>query len=142
MTALFQALNDDTRRAILDLLREGDLSAGAIAEHFKLGKPTVSHHLDLLKRAGLVTSEKQGQFVIYSLSTSVLEDALRWILTLTRGAPASTASPAKGVREAGSDSSKTTQIRRHENDAQKELAAAPRARGSVRVSRRRLAADS
>ncbi|HSI64467.1 MAG TPA: metalloregulator ArsR/SmtB family transcription factor, partial [Candidatus Saccharimonadia bacterium] len=69
MTALFQALNDDTRRAILDLMRAGDLSAGAIAERFKLGKPTVSHHLDLLKRAGLVTSEKQGQFVIYSLST-------------------------------------------------------------------------
>jgi DNA-binding transcriptional ArsR family regulator len=141
MTALFQALNDDTRRAILDLLRKGDLSAGAIAEHFKLGKPTVSHHLDLLKRAGLVTSEKQGQFVIYSLSTSVLEDALRWILALTKGAPASTSPPASRVREAASDSSTTTQIR-HENDAQKGLAAAPRARGPVRVSRRRMATDS
>ena len=136
MTALFQALNDDTRRAILDLLRAGDLSAGAIAEHFKLGKPTVSHHLDLLKRAGLVTSEKQGQFVIYSLSTSVLEDALRWILALTKGAPATQA--------AGMDSkasSKTTQIR-HENNAKKGVAAASRKPGPVRVSRRRLATDS
>src|SRR5688500_2253458 len=87
MSPVFQALNDDTRRAILDLLRKGDLSAGEIAERFHLGKPTVSHHLDLLKRAGLVTSEKQGQFVIYSLSTSVREDALRWLLTLSKGSP-------------------------------------------------------
>jgi DNA-binding transcriptional ArsR family regulator len=138
MTALFQALNDDTRRAILDLLRHGDLSAGAIAEHFKLGKPTVSHHLDLLKRAGLVTSEKQGQFVIYTLSTSVLEDALRWILTLTKGgAPATPGS--SGVTKASS--TKTTQIR-HENDAQKGMAATSRHRSPVRVSRRRLATDS
>jgi DNA-binding transcriptional ArsR family regulator len=135
MTALFQALNDDTRRAILDLLREGDLSAGAIAEHFKLGKPTVSHHLDLLKRAGLVTSEKQGQFVIYSLSTSVLEDALRWILALTKKGASAPLSGASKV------SSKTTQIR-HEKDAQKGVAAASRKPGPVRVSRRRLAADS
>lgn len=138
MTALFQALNDDTRRAILDLLREGDLSAGTIAEHFHLGKPTVSHHLDLLKRAGLVTSEKQGQFVIYSLSTSVLEDALRWILTLTKGGTPTTPT-TNGIKKA--TSSKTTQIR-HENDAQKGMAATPRHRSPVRVSRRRLATDS
>jgi ArsR family transcriptional regulator, arsenate/arsenite/antimonite-responsive transcriptional repressor len=87
VTELFRALNDDTRRAILDLLRKRDLSAGDIAEHFHLGKPTISHHLDLLKRAGLVTTEKQGQFVIYSLSTSVLEDALRWMLDLTQPKP-------------------------------------------------------
>ncbi len=84
MTELFNALNDDTRRSILDLLRDGDLSAGAIADQFHLSKPTVSHHLDLLKRAGLVTSEKQGQFVIYTLSTSVLEDALKWLVGLTK----------------------------------------------------------
>ncbi|QIF04238.1 autorepressor SdpR family transcription factor [Roseimicrobium sp. ORNL1] len=140
MTALFQALNDDTRRAILDLLRQGDLSAGAIAEHFKLGKPTVSHHLDLLKRAGLVTSEKQGQFVIYTLSTSVLEDALRWILTLTKGGTPATPT-SNGVTKASSSKTKTTQIR-HENDAQKGMAASSRHRSPVRVSRRRLATDS
>lgn len=130
MTALFQALNDDTRRAILDLLRAGDLSAGGIAEHFKLGKPTVSHHLDLLKRAGLVTAEKQGQFVIYTLATSVLEDALRWILTLTRGATST------------SKSHPHSDHIRHENDPKKGVAAAPRHRSPIRVSRRRLAADS
>jgi ArsR family transcriptional regulator len=138
VTTLFQALNDDTRRAILDLLRQGDLSAGTIAEHFKLGKPTVSHHLDLLKRAGLVTSEKQGQFVIYTLSTSVLEDALRWILTLTKGGTPATPS-SSGVTKASA--TKTTQIR-HENDAQKGMAASSRHRIPVRVPRRRLATDS
>jgi DNA-binding transcriptional ArsR family regulator len=89
MTELFSALNDDTRRAILDLLQAGDLSAGEIADQFHLSKPTVSHHLDLLKRAGLVTSEKQGQFVIYTLSTSVLEDAFKWLVGLTKRKPKS-----------------------------------------------------
>jgi ArsR family transcriptional regulator, arsenate/arsenite/antimonite-responsive transcriptional repressor len=126
MSPVFQALNDDTRRAILDLLRNGDLSAGEIAEHFQLGKPTVSHHLDLLKRAGLVVSEKRGQFVIYSLSTSVLEDAMRWLLTLTK----------KGSR------SDKTRTKRHEDNTQKRVADAARARRAVPVPRRRLAADS
>lgn len=84
MTEIFRALNDDSRRAILDLLRRRDFSAGEIADQFHLTKPTVSHHLDLLKRVGLVTAEKQGQFIIYSLSTSVLEDALRWLVGLTK----------------------------------------------------------
>src|SRR6187549_2564690 len=123
MTEIFQALNDDTRRAILDLLRQGDLSAGAIADHFRLGKPTVSHHLDLLRRAGLVTSEKNGQFVIYTLSTSVLEDALRWLLSLSNGSPHS-------------------KSKRHENTAQKRVAPAARAGRALRVPRQRLAADS
>ena len=136
MTSLFQALNDDTRRAILDLLRQGDLSAGAIAEHFRLGKPTVSHHLDLLKRAGLVTAEKQGQFVIYSLTTSVLEDALAWILALTRG------KPATGTAIAASKRPPPPASHLHENDAQEKLADTPRAGRPVRVPRRRLAADS
>src|SRR5215213_9484085 len=126
MTPVFQALNDDTRRAILDLLRNGDLSAGEIAEHFRLGKPTVSHHLDLLKRAGLVVSEKRGQFVIYSLSTSVLEDAMRWLLTLTK----------KGSK------SDNTRTKRHENTAQKRMASATRADRAVRLPGRRVAADS
>ncbi|WP_038167151.1 autorepressor SdpR family transcription factor [Verrucomicrobium sp. BvORR106] len=122
MTTLFQALNDDTRRAILDLLRGGDLSAGAIAEHFKLGRPTVSHHLDLLKRAGLVTSEKQGQFVIYSLATSVVEDAIRWLLSLTAAKPAE-------LPES------------HEKATDQTLARDRGARRPSGVSRRRLATD-
>ena len=79
MNALFRALNDPIRRDILDLLKDKDMSAGDIAEHFNIGKPTISHHLDLLRQAGLVTSAKQGQFIIYSISTTVLDEMLQWI---------------------------------------------------------------
>ncbi|HSJ02015.1 MAG TPA: autorepressor SdpR family transcription factor [Verrucomicrobium sp.] len=139
MTSLFQALNDDTRRAILDLLRSGDLSAGAIAEHFKLGKPTMSHHLDLLKRAGLVTSEKQGQYVIYSLSTSVVEDAVRWLMRLT--APRENEASATPSSDAPA-TPKLPPTTRHESSAQDLLAPSPRRRRSPGVHRRGLATDS
>ena len=84
MNALFKALNDETRRQIIDLLKEKDMNAGEIAERFNISKPSISHHLDILKRADLVTSEKKGQFVEYSLNTSILEDLLNWILTLKK----------------------------------------------------------
>jgi ArsR family transcriptional regulator len=80
MNLLFRALTDPTRRAILDLLREGPLTAGDIAERFNLSKPTISHHLDLLRQAELVTSHKQGLYVTYSLTTTVLDDLLGWLL--------------------------------------------------------------
>lgn len=79
MRALFKALNDETRRRIIELLRERDMNAGEIAEHFNISKPSISHHLDLLKKADLITSEKKGQFVIYSINTSVLEDVINWL---------------------------------------------------------------
>ena len=66
MDAVFRALNDVTRREILELLKKNDLNAGEIADHFNISKPSISHHLDLLRRAGLISSEKQGQFVVYS----------------------------------------------------------------------------
>ena len=83
MNALFKALNDPTRRAILELLRDGDLTAGQIAERFEISWPSISHHLDLLKKAGLVSSQKEGQFVCYSINTTVLDDMLQWILQFT-----------------------------------------------------------
>ena len=82
MNTLFKALNDPTRREILELLKERDMNAGEIAGKFNMTKPSISHHLDLLKRAGLITGDKKGQFVVYSLNTSILEDLLAWILTL------------------------------------------------------------
>jgi len=82
MNLLFKALNDDTRRQILELLKEKDLTAGEIADAFNISKPSISHHLDILKRADLVTSEKKGQFILYSINTTILEDVLQWILTL------------------------------------------------------------
>jgi len=84
MNALFKALNDETRRQIVELLKERDMNAGEIAEKFNISKPSISHHLDILKRADLVTSEKKGQFVTYSLNTSILEDLINWILTLKK----------------------------------------------------------
>ena len=84
MNTVFKALNDKTRREILELLKEKDLNAGEIAEKFNISKPSISHHLDLLKRANLITSEKKGQFVNYSLNTTILEDLMTWILTLKK----------------------------------------------------------
>ncbi len=84
MNTLFKALNDATRRRILELLKEGDMNAGDIAEQFDISKPSISHHLDLLKRAGLISGEKKGQFVTYSLNTTILEDLMSWVLTLKK----------------------------------------------------------
>lgn len=80
MNLLFKALNDPTRRAILEMLREGALTAGEIAERFTFSKPTISHHLDLLRQADLVTSRKQGLYVTYTLNTTILDDVLSWLL--------------------------------------------------------------
>ncbi len=82
MNNVFKALNDVTRREILELLKEKDLSAGEIAEAFNISKPSISHHLDLLKRADLVSSIKQGQFVVYSINTTAMEDVLKWLIAL------------------------------------------------------------
>lgn len=84
MNALFKALNDETRRAIIDLLKKRDMNAGEISEKFNISKPSISHHLDILKRADLITSEKKGQFIEYSLNTTILEDLLAWILALKK----------------------------------------------------------
>lgn len=84
MNSVFKALNDETRRKILELLREGDMSAGAIAGHFSISKPSISHHLDILRQAGLVSVEKKGQFVIYSLNSSILEDLMSWIIHINK----------------------------------------------------------
>lgn len=84
MNAIFKALNDVTRREILELLKEKDLTAGDIAASFDMSKPSISHHLDILKRADLIASEKKGQFVIYSINTTIMEDVLQWILTFKK----------------------------------------------------------
>lgn len=82
MNNLFKALNDGTRREILELLKENDLTAGEIADQFNISKPSISHHLDLLRQAGLVVSVKEGQFIYYSLNTTVMDDMLKWIISL------------------------------------------------------------
>lgn len=82
MNILFKALNDATRREILQLLHEKDMTAGEIAERFHISWPSVSHHLDLLKQAKLVLSEKDGQYVYYSLNTTVVDEILKWFMQL------------------------------------------------------------
>jgi ArsR family transcriptional regulator, arsenate/arsenite/antimonite-responsive transcriptional repressor len=77
-------LNDPTRRTILEMLKDKDLTAGQIAEQFDISWPSISHHLDLLKKSGLVSSLKEGQFVTYSLNTTVMDEMLQWTLKLTK----------------------------------------------------------
>lgn len=83
----FKALADPTRRQVLALLRDGDLPAGEIAGHFPMAFASVSHHLQVLREAGLVLSRREGQFIVYSLNTTVVQDALRHLFELGGGSP-------------------------------------------------------
>ena len=76
MSEVYKALADPTRRRILQLLREREMSAGEIAGHFALAKPTLSGHFAVLRAARLVTPEKTGTTITYRLNVSVLEEAL------------------------------------------------------------------
>ncbi|MBK7432802.1 MAG: winged helix-turn-helix transcriptional regulator [Chitinophagaceae bacterium] len=80
MNLLFKALNDATRREILEMLKKGDLTAGEIADRFHISKPSISHHLDLLRQAGLVQSVKEGQYIFYSLNTTVMDEIVKWFV--------------------------------------------------------------
>lgn len=84
MDSIFKALNDETRRGILELLKHKDMTAGEIAYEFEISKPSISHHLDILKRADLITSVKQGQFIRYSLNTTIVDDIITWIISLKK----------------------------------------------------------
>ena len=84
MNALFKALNDATRREILEMLKAKDMTAGDIAAKFSMSKPSISHHLDLLKQASLVTAVKEGQFIYYSLNTTVMDEMLKWFIQFTK----------------------------------------------------------
>ena len=76
MSQILKAISDPTRRRVLELLRKGPMTAGALAEHFEVSKPTMSTHFKVLKEADLVHAEKNGTSVIYTLKMSVLEEAL------------------------------------------------------------------
>ena len=80
MNILFKALNDQTRRDILEMLRKGEMTAGDIADQFNISKPSISHHLDILKQAGLVEAVKEGQFIYYSLNTTVVDEIVKWFM--------------------------------------------------------------
>ncbi|MFD1778515.1 autorepressor SdpR family transcription factor [Fredinandcohnia salidurans] len=80
MNDLFKALSDEHRRKILDLLKNGDLTAGEIAQHFEMSKAGISQHLSVLKNAELVFAIKRGQYVYYSLNSTVFQEVLKWII--------------------------------------------------------------
>ena len=78
----FRALADPTRRDILDLLRRGAMTAGDIGSHFDMTGATVSHHLAVLRQAGLVQDDKRGKYIYYDLNLSVLDEITGWIAAL------------------------------------------------------------
>ncbi len=82
MNRVFKALNDPIRREILELLKERDMNAGEIADHFNITKPSISHHLDALKQADLVLSVKKGQFVNYTLNRTVVDEIIQWLMNI------------------------------------------------------------
>lgn len=82
MDTVFKALADQNRRKILEILKEKDMTVGEISEHFTMTGASLSHHLNILKKANLVIWERQGQFIRYSLNTSVFEEVLKLFITL------------------------------------------------------------
>lgn len=78
----FKALSDPTRREILDLLKTGKMSAGDIVSKFHVSNATISHHLSILKNAGLITDEKIGKYIYYEMNMSVVEECLSWLVNL------------------------------------------------------------
>lgn len=81
----FKALADPTRRRILELLRAGEQSAGDLAAQFGTTNATISHHLAVLRDAGLIDDEKRGKYIYYSLNTSVMEDIYAWVAGILGG---------------------------------------------------------
>ncbi|MEM7705369.1 MAG: autorepressor SdpR family transcription factor [Pseudomonadota bacterium] len=80
--SVFKALADPTRREILRILRAGSMPAGDIADHFPMTKASLSHHFSLLKQADLVRTERRGQQIVYSLNTTVMQDAAGVLMEL------------------------------------------------------------
>lgn len=83
----FKALSDPTRREILQLLKGGRLTAGEIVEHFNMTGATISHHLSILKAAGLVDDEKTGKYIYYELNLSVVEEIMSWFAGFKKESP-------------------------------------------------------
>lgn len=81
---VFKALADANRRRIISLLKQREMTAGEIADHFDISKPSISEHLKILKNADLINSERQGQFIRYFLNTSILEEVIGYFMNLRK----------------------------------------------------------
>lgn len=84
MNDVFRALSDPTRREILEMLRAGPRTSGEIAERFTTSWATVSRHLSVLKDAGLIQAERNGQHVVYELNTTVFQDVVEHLIKWLR----------------------------------------------------------
>ena len=80
----FKALADPTRRQVLELLREGPLTAGEIGGRFPMTAATISHHLSVLREAGLVLDERRGKYIYYELNMTVMDELLAWAASFRR----------------------------------------------------------
>lgn len=83
LNLMFKALSDPIRRKILLMLKKRDMTAGEIADKFDISKPSISHHLNTLKQAGMVLDERKGQYIYYSINTSVFEDVVSFGMELS-----------------------------------------------------------
>jgi ArsR family transcriptional regulator len=92
----FKAIADPARREILRLLRQGEMTAGDLAAHFDMSKPTMSHHFAVLAEADLISRRREGQTIWYGLNTTVLQDVVAWMMDLT---DTDTDTDAKGKRK-------------------------------------------
>jgi ArsR family transcriptional regulator, arsenate/arsenite/antimonite-responsive transcriptional repressor len=82
---VFKAISDKNRRKIISLLRKRDMTAGEIADQFNISKPSVSEHLKILRNADLINSEKRGQYIIYFLNLTILQEIVTYFLQITAG---------------------------------------------------------
>ncbi len=82
MQQTLRALADPTRREILNMLKQGRLSAGEITEHFSVTGAAVSRHLSVLKEADLIVDQREGKYIYYELNASVLEEIMLWLSDL------------------------------------------------------------
>lgn len=81
----FKALSDPVRREILTILKDGRMSAGEIGSHFDMTGATISYHLSILKKSGLVFETKEKKYIYYTLNTSVVEEVMLWLSELKGG---------------------------------------------------------
>ena len=81
----FKALSDPARRQILELLKQGPLSAGEIGTHFDMTGATISYHLKVLRQADLIFESREKNYIYYQLNTTILEEIMLWISMLKGG---------------------------------------------------------
>ena len=91
----FKAIADPTRRQILHLLRDGEMTAGDLAGQFDMTKPSMSHHFAILKDADLIIGRRDGQTIWYALNTTVLQDIVAWVMDLSDLSATDKKRPAK-----------------------------------------------